>query len=1422
MDQSPQNAFSRFIRLFVTALCLLFFLGLGARQAHASCSSTTATTANIHAISVDLPSSPYLSCKVTTTGIVIAVLSDGFYIENASNWDSNTCSSEGIYVYTGATSPASLGIALQQSVTVTGLVEGSNDSKYAGVQIYIASPVVGSSGTIVINSTGNTLPSTVTSSTLTEATSGTCSDYGNDSFGQWLPFEGMRVNIPSSSTLLVTQGTGGTVTASSQTAATNGQFWAVLTTTRPMRSAGISELDPVYDTAIAAKSTIKVWNGNPQLLFVDSTALGGTALDASATTEYTGSSNLIGIVDYHLSAAGYTGLLLTSSSVSALAAETTGATPTAATTRGSDEITFATQDLNSLTAAETNRITKLAYAVVDYLKSPDVLAVQGATTDALGDLISAISSAGGPTYTLTATSTADASSLVNAFLVNASKFDGTPEAAQILSSATYTSTSSSTSSLFDRSPLLLTAAIPRAGISDYVVSLVNTTLLSRSTLSVTSTSADARAQREEQAEALAAYLAPLETAGDHVMVMGGFNSFEFADGYVDALGILDGLEASNTDDGAYVWSYYGSSASSLLDTTTSSPNLKATAAAGSSTVTPATSRYTYVENGSAEQPDHILISSNMSSLLSIDYARFGADFPDSLTYTTSSASTATMVERASTHDGIVAYFTIPYPTTTTVVSSGSPSYYDASVTFTATVVVTGDTTGAAGTPDGTVTFYDGSTKLGTGTLSGGVATYSTSSLTVGTHTITASYGGSETGLGYQASSGTVAQEVDKDVTSLVLASSVNPSYYGEPVTFTATATSSGVTPTGAITFTDTTNSATLCSAVTMSGGVATCTLSSLAIGTHAISASYSGDTTNTTATSNTVSQVVNSNATTVTIATSLTPSYYGEPVTFTATVVGSYGTPTGSIIFYDATTNATLDTQTLSAASGTYTASVSSSAISSLTVGTHTIEAIYAGDGTNAAATGSLSQVVNTNATTVSVVSSENPSYYGDSVTFTATAVGSYGTPTGSVTFYDATNSATLGTGTLSAGTATYTASASKATSTLAVGTHSITATYVSDGTHDAASASLAQVVKANASTLTLAASAASIYYGHSETFTVAASSLSGVPSGSVSILVDGVSTYAATLTTGASASSASLSTTTLTVGTHTITAYYAGDGTHDAATSNAVSVTVLPTYATTQTLSCTPTIAAVGTTISCSDAVTSSYSGSQVSGTITYYDGTTALGTATVTGGAASFSMSSLAAGVHSITAQFAENDPFLSSTSNAQSVTILSSFALSISPTAKTIYTGETATYTLTVTPGTEFALDVALVCSGAPSNSSCTISPATVTGGSGTATITILTSAPHQETTTSRLERGGGLMLAGLLIFLLPKRLRKRASWIAVLLIGVALSTLTACGGAGSLTGGTPAGSYTITVTGTSSIGSVTITETATTTLNVKSLF
>jgi hypothetical protein len=77
-------------------------------------------------------------------------------------------------------------------------------------------------------------------------------------------------------------------------------------------------------------------------------------------------------------------------------------------------------------------------------------------------------------------------------------------------------------------------------------------------------------------------------------------------------------------------------------------------------------------------------------------------------------------------------------TTTAINSPTNPSVIGQSVTFTATVSVVAP---GIGTPTGTVTFNDGATQLGIGTVSAGIATFTTSSLALGSHTITAVYGG---------------------------------------------------------------------------------------------------------------------------------------------------------------------------------------------------------------------------------------------------------------------------------------------------------------------------------------------------------------------------------------------------------------------------------------------------------------------------------------------------------------------------------------------------------------------------------------------------------------------------------------------------------------------------------------------------------
>ena len=254
---------------------------------------------------------------------------------------------------------------------------------------------------------------------------------------------------------------------------------------------------------------------------------------------------------------------------------------------------------------------------------------------------------------------------------------------------------------------------------------------------------------------------------------------------------------------------------------------------------------------------------------------------------------------AGSTSSILAQSVVQDASTTTVVSSVNPSVVGQNVTFTATVTANFP---GVGTPSGTVTFKDGATTLNSGSLNGsGVATFSTTALTPGSHNITVVYGGDTND---SASTSIVLNQIVNDASSAVaLASSVNPSKFGQAVTFTATLSAvlpAVGTPTGTVTFFD--GPAALGTG-SLTAGTATLTTSTLAVATHPVTAFYNGDPNFTPSVSSIVSQVVNQSATRPTgLASSSNPSVFGQNITLTATVLATApgaGTPSGTITFKD-------------------------------------------------------------------------------------------------------------------------------------------------------------------------------------------------------------------------------------------------------------------------------------------------------------------------------------------------------------------------------------------------------------------------------------------------------------------------------------------------------------------------------------------
>ena len=375
-----------------------------------------------------------------------------------------------------------------------------------------------------------------------------------------------------------------------------------------------------------------------------------------------------------------------------------------------------------------------------------------------------------------------------------------------------------------------------------------------------------------------------------------------------------------------------------------------------------------------------------------------------------------------------------YPTATAVTSSPNPAGYGQSITFTATV---SSTTSGSGTPTGTISFTDGASLLATRPLtangsSTASASFVTSALGAGVHTITATY--VPTGA-FTVSTATVTQTIIGLPTTTTLAPATpNPANALQPVTLSANvSTGTATIATGTVTFYN--GAASLGSATLDATGHTTFTTTTLTPGNHTLRATYNGDTTFATSTSNPVIETVLLNPTSTTLTTfAPSPSYVTQPITVTAHVASSVsGTPTGIVYFHF---GGVLQQATLNASGDATTVMLLPLSIGA--AGTYPIYASYQGDtsfGGSASAT--AQQTILINPTSISLAVSPNPATQQQTVTLAAT-VQSFGSAliSGTVNFYD-------GTSLLSSVNTDIRTPATITTNSLAVGTHTLTATFL-------------------------------------------------------------------------------------------------------------------------------------------------------------------------------------------------------------------------------------------------------------------------------------------------------------------------------------------------------------------------------------------
>src|SRR5467141_427751 len=507
----------------------------------------------------------------------------------------------------------------------------------------------------------------------------------------------------------------------------------------------------------------------------------------------------------------------------------------------------------------------------------------------------------------------------------------------------------------------------------------------------------------------------------------------------------------------------------------------------------------------------------------------------------------------------------------TLASSLNPSTFGQNVTFKAKV------DSGTHTPTGSVTFYDGVTSLGTVSLAGDSAQLSTSTLNGGSHTIKAVYGGS---TNFKSDSATVTQTVNKAAATVTLASSLNPSTFGQNVTFKAKVDSGTHTPTGSVTFYD---GATSLGNVSIVGDSALVSSAALTSGAHTIKAVYSGDG-NFRSDSTTITQTVNKAGPTVTLASGLNPSIFGQNVTFKAKVDSGTHTPTGSVTFYDGATS--IGNVSLAGDSAQLTTG-------SLSAASHTIKAVYGGDGNFRSDSTTITQTVTQSGPTITLTSSLNPSIFGQAVTFKAKVDSGTHPPTGSVTFYD---------GATSIGNVSLTGdSAQVSTAALTGGSHTIKAAYGGDSNFRSDSTTITQTVNKAPPTVSLTSSLNPSTFGQNVTFKAKVDSGTHTPRGTVTFY-DGATSLGNVSIVG---DSALVSSAALTSGAHTIKAVYSGDGNF-----RSDSTTI------------TQTVNKAGPTVTLASGLNPSIFGQNVTfkakvdsgthtptGSVTFYDGASSLG---------------------------------------------------------------------------------------------------------------------------------------------------------------------------------------------------------------------
>lgn len=595
----------------------------------------------IAAIQGDKDLSPYDGQAVRITGVVTARIRTGFFVQTPDDKaDADPNTSEGIFVFTRTDPPTEALIG--NLVSVTGRVEEFRRNNEPNSLTITELAFQADRDQVRVISTGYELPKPIVLKT---------DDFKPNTIDQLERFEGMRVQANE---LIVISPTDGQVDVKNTRSESNGTFYGVLKgIKRPFREPGLEIAEYLFiDEKARAKfksefPKLPFFDMNPERLRIESSSqTGARPINVTVSTELSG---ITGVMHY----AFRTNTLIVDADNRPKLSGTIKPNPLPVPKPGQFSVAgmnienfFDDQDdpafREDVVAPEAfqRRLNKISIAIRDVMKQPDVIGIVEAegiyAISKLAEKINADSVAAGlpdPKYAAYLFEGIDGRGIDNGFLVKTSRVT-ILDNKQFGKAEKYKHPGTGEEVfLNDRPPHMLTVAINDAAQRPFQFTIVVNHMKSYSGYNDPRQQDNVRLKKKLQAEFLAKWVNERQRAGEKVILVGDFNSYEFSDGILDMIGTIKGAPAAK--DAVF----------------NASPDMVEPDLINLVDLIDVKQRYSYTFDGNAQTLDHILITQSLRSHVNgFGFARVNADFPEAF------RADGLRPERFSDHDPAVVYF----------------------------------------------------------------------------------------------------------------------------------------------------------------------------------------------------------------------------------------------------------------------------------------------------------------------------------------------------------------------------------------------------------------------------------------------------------------------------------------------------------------------------------------------------------------------------------------------------------------------------------------------------------------------------------------------------------------------------------------------------------------------------------------------